>query len=316
MRIVVLDGYTLNPGDLNWDEFQVLGRCTIHDRTPADQTLERAAGHEIVLTNKVALSSTHFDGLPQLKYIGVLATGTNVIDLAAARERGIVVTNVPNYGAASVAQMTFALILELCAHTGAHSDGALAGRWSECPDFSYTDFPLIELEGLTLGLVGFGHIGRRVATIAKAFGMTVLVHTRSPLGQTEPGVQQVELESMLRESDVVTLHCPLTEVTRSLIDTRRLALMKPSAFLINTGRGPLVDEAALAEALNTGRIAGAALDVLSSEPPDACNPLLGARNCIITPHLSWATMAARGRLMKIAASNLRHFLEGAPNNTV
>jgi len=316
MNIVVLDGYTLNPGDLSWDALRSLGQCVIHDRTAADETLSRAEGHELVLTNKVMLNAIHLSQLPELKYIGVLATGTNVIDLRAAKERGIVVSNVPDYSTASVAQLTFGLLLELVVHVGAHSDGVRAGRWSKSEDFSYADFPLTELEGLTIGIVGYGRIGRRVASIARSFGMKVRVHTRSRPETEEDGVSYVDLEVLFRESDVVTLHCPLTKAMEGLVNARRLASMKSSAFLINTGRGPLVDECALADALNEGAIAGAALDVLAGEPPPATNPLLTARNCVITPHIGWATLAARRRLMEIVVNNVRAFLNGTPQNVV
>ncbi len=316
MNIVVLDGCTLNPGDLQWDALRTLGRCTIHDRTPAEQVLERASGHEIVLTNKVVLGASHFDSLPDLRYIGVLATGTNVVDLAAAARCGIVVTNVPDYSTASVAQLTFALLLELALHVGAHSDGVRAGRWSASKDFSYADYPLLELEGFTLGIVGFGRIGRRVAVLGQAFGMNVLVHSRTPLPRDETGMRFVSLETLFQESDAVTLHCPLTGQTRGLVNAQRLASMKPSAFLINTSRGPLVDEPALAGALEAGTLAGAALDVLSAEPPPPDHPLLSAPHCILTPHIGWATTAARRRLMEIVVTNVRRFLEGHPQNVV
>ncbi len=315
MKIVVLDGFTLNPGDLSWDELRALGECTIYDRTPPQETLRRAAGAEIVLTNKVVLDRHHISRLLHLRYIGVLATGTNVVDLIAARERGIPVTNVPDYSTPSVAQATFALLLELTHHAGHHAAAVREGRWSQCPDFSFHDFPLIELAGLTMGIVGFGRIGRAVAEIARAFGMNVLAYNPSPK-PTPPRVQPVELDTLFARSDVVSLHCPLTEQTRGLVNAARLARMKPGAFLLNTSRGPVVDEAALAAALNEGRLAGAGLDVLSVEPPPPDNPLLRARNCIITPHYAWATGAARRRLMQIAVENLRAFLAGRPQNVV
>lgn len=316
MNIAVLDGYPLNPGDLSWDALRALGHCTIHDRTAPDQTLACAAGNEIVLTNKVVLSARHLEQLPKLQYVGVLATGTNVIDLNAAAERGIVVTNVPDYSTASVAQLTFALLFELASHVGAHSEGVHAGKWSRARDFSYTDFPLIELEGLTLGIVGYGRIGQRVAAIASALGMQVMIHTRTKPQGVPHGSQVVDLDTAFREADVVTLHCPLTEATQELVNAERLATMKSSAFLINTGRGPLVDEAALTEALNSGTIAGAAVDVLSSEPPPKDNPVLRAQNCIITPHIGWATAAARRRLMGIVVANVQAFLNGELRNVV
>lgn len=315
MKIVVLDGFTLNPGDLSWEELRALGECVIYDRTAPEETLTRAAEAEIVLTNKVVLSREHIARLPRLRYISVLATGTNVVDLAAARERGIPVSNVPAYSTMSVAQATFALLLELTHHTGHHAQAVRQGRWSQCPDFSFHDFPLIELAGLTMGVIGFGSIGRAVAGIARAFGMAVLAFNPSPKPAPE-GVRFVELESLFRESDVVSLHCPLTPQTERLVNAARLALMKPTAFLLNTSRGPVVDESALAAALNEGRLAGAGLDVLSIEPPPPDNPLLRARNCLITPHYAWATAAARRRLMQVTVENVRAFLAGRPQNVV
>ena len=316
MNIVVLDGYTLNPGDLTWSALEALGTCRVFERTPPGETVARAADAEIVLTNKTVLDRDTLARLPRLRYIGVLATGYNVVDLSATRERGIAVTNVPGYSTASVVQLTFALLLELTHHAGAHADGVRAGRWSRSADFCYWESPLVELAGLTLGLVGFGNVGRGVARAASAFGVRVLVHTRTtPTGGVD-GVAFADLEIVFRESDVVSLHCPLTDATRHLFNRERLAWMKPTAFLINTGRGPLVDEAALADALNAGQLAGAGLDVLSTEPPAADNPLLAAKNCLITPHIGWATRAARERLMRVAVENVRAFLAGQPQNVV
>jgi len=315
MNIVCLDGYTLNPGDLSWDELQSLGPCTIYDRTPTAEVVRRAAEADILLTNKTELTGGHLQNLSRLKYIGVLATGTNVVDLAAARARGISVTNVPAYGTKSVAQTTFALLLELAHHTGDHARTVREGRWSHSTDWCYWDFPLIELDGLTLGIVGCGRIGRIVAELGAAFGMKVLAYNHT--AKTAPTfVRFVELEALFRESDILSLHCPLTPQTAELVNAQRLALMKPTAFLLNTSRGPLVNERALADALNSGRIAGAAMDVLSKEPPPSDNPLLTAKNCLITPHLAWATRAARSRLMKIAVENVRAFLQGRPQNLV
>jgi glycerate dehydrogenase len=315
VNIVILDGYTLNPGDLGWDELKALGPCAIYDRTPPAEVLSRAAEAEIVLTNKTVLDRPILQGLPKLRYIGVLATGTNVVDLAAARERGIPVTNVPAYGTKSVAQTTMALLLELTQRVGEHSAGVRAGRWSGNIEWCYWDHPLVELDGLVMGIVGFGRIGRAVAQLAFAFGMRVL--TSMPRPQPLPsGVRAVDLETLFRESDVVSLHCPLTPQTRQFVNAERLSWMKPTAFLLNTSRGPLIDEAALAEALNSGRLAGAGADVLSTEPPSPDNPLLKARNCFITPHLAWGTRAARLRLMKIAVENVRSFLQGKPQNVV
>ena len=315
-NIVVLDGFTLNPGDLCWDDLQSLGSCEIFDRTAPDQILTRCASAEIILTNKVPLTRETIAALPKLRYIGVLATGYNIVDAAAARERGIPVTNVPDYSTRSVAQLTFALLLELTHHAGHHAQTVRDGRWSRSLDFCYADFPLIELDGLTLGLVGYGRIGREVAKIARAFGLRVLVHTRTRPADAPADVEFVSLDELLRQSDIVSLHCPLTPETKNLINAARLALMKPTALLLNTSRGPLIDEAALADALNSSRLAGAALDVLSTEPPPETNPLLEAKNCFITPHIGWASSAARRRLMKIAVGNLRSFIGGAPQNRV
>ena len=315
MNIVVLDGFTLNLGDLNWEELKSLGPCTIYDRTPPAALAERATAADLLLTNKTELTGATIQSLPRLKCIGVLATGTNVVDMAAARARGIPVTNVPAYGTKSVAQLTFALLLELAQHAGHHAQTVREGHWTRSADWCYWDLPLIELDGLTLGVVGMGRIGRAVAELGAAFGMKVLASTHS-VSAAPPFIRLVELETLFRKSDVVSLHCPLTPQTANLVNARRLSLMKSTAFLLNTSRGPLVDQAALADALNSGRIAGAALDVLTTEPPPADNPLLTARNCIITPHLAWATRAARSRLMNIAVENVRAFLQGKAQNVV
>lgn len=315
MNFVVLDGYTLNPGDLAWDELKALGPGAIYDRTSPDELLTRAAHAEILLTNKVELTGRHFAQLPALKYIGILATGTNIVDLAAARERGIAVTNVPAYSTASVAQTTFALLLELTQHVGHHATTVRNGAWSRNADWCYWERPLLELAGLTLGIVGLGRIGTAVARLADAFEMVVLAH--NPKTHSAPAyIRWVELEELFRESDVVSLHCPLTPQNRHMVNRERLSWMKPGAFLLNTSRGQLIDEAALAEALNKGRLAGAGLDVLSTEPPPWNNPLLTARNCIITPHLAWATRASRARLLQVAIANIRAFLAGTPQNVV
>lgn len=316
LRIVVLDGYTLNPGDLSWDALRALGPCEIYDRMPDDQVVKRAAEAEVILTNKKVLTREQIGALPKLKYIGVTATGYNIVDVAAARERGIIVTNVPAYGTRSVAQMTMALLLELALHVGHHAQTVRDGRWTRSPDFCYWDFPLIELDGLTAGIVGFGRIGRAVADLAAAFGMKVLVHSRTVPAQLPSYVQFVDLESLFRGSDVISLHCPLTLETKHLVNAERLSWMKHTAFLLNTSRGPLIDEHALAKALNSDRIAGAGLDVLAEEPPPADNPLLRAKNCLITPHIAWATRAARARLMQVAVANVRAFLQGKPQNVV
>lgn len=316
MSIVVLDGYTLNPGDLSWDDLRALGECEIYERTPPELVVERARQAEILLTNKALVDRAALAALPKLRFIAVLATGYNVVDVAAARERGIAVSNVPAYGTSSVAQHTFALLLELTQHVGHHAAGVRDGRWVQSPDWCYWDYSLVELDGLTMGIVGFGRIGRAVAARARAFGMTVLAHTRTPPREAPGDVRFVDLKTLLRASDVVSLHCPLTEQTRNLVNVERLAWLKPTAFLLNTSRGPLIDESALADALNSGRLAGAALDVLAGEPPRADNPLLTARHCLITPHHAWATRAARRRLMNTVVENVRAFLNGQPQNIV
>jgi len=315
MNIVVLDGYTANPGDLNWDAFRALGTCTIHDRTPVAEIVVRAQDAEIVLTNKTVLSAGTIGQLPKLRYIGVLATGYNVVDIAAAHAAGITVTNIPGYSTRSVAQHTFALLLELTNQVGHHAARVAAGAWPVSPDFCFWDRPLLELDGLTLGIVGYGAIGRCVAEIGHSLGMKIVATVRR-VPADAPGVAFVPLEELLKTSDVVSLHCPLTDQTRNLINAQSLGLMKPSAFLINTSRGPLIDEPALASALHENRIAGAGLDVLSTEPPAANNPLLSAPHCMITPHQSWATRAARARLLDVAARNISAFLSGHPANVI
>lgn len=316
MNIVVLDGYTLNPGDLSWDGFIALGPCEIYERCAPEEVVPRAAAAEIVITNKVAISREQIAKLPGLRYIGVTATGYNIVDAAAARERDILVTNVPTYGTRSVAQMTFALLLELTQHVGHHAQTVRAGRWTRSPDFCYWDYPLIELDGLTLGVVGFGRIGRAVTDLAQAFGMRVIVSSRHTLKDLPPDVADVELDELFSGSHVVSLHCPLTPQTKNLVNATRLARMKSTAFLLNTSRGALIDEDALTAALNSGQIAGAGLDVLTIEPPPASNPLLQAKNCLVTPHIAWATRAARARLMDTAVANVRAFLDGKPQNVV
>jgi len=312
MKIVVLDGYALNPGDLSWDELKSLGEVEVYDRTPDNMITERAADAEIILTNKNLMMANVIEKLPRLKYIGVLATGYNVVDTEAAKRRGIIVTNVPAYSTASVAQHTFALILEFYNYPGKFSDEVREGRWSRNLDFCYWDKQLIELAGKTIGIVGFGRIGKAVARVAEALEMNVIV---SEVTDVE-GYENYPLDELLKRSDIVTLHCPLTPGTKGIINRERLRLMKPSALLVNCARGQLIVEHDLAEALNEGRIAGAALDVLSEEPPCPDNPLLKAKNCIITPHVAWATLEARQRLMKIAVNNVRSFMEGKPVNVV
>ncbi len=316
MHIVVLDGYTLNPGDLSWDAFATLGELTVHERTPAAEIVARAAGAEILLTNKTPLSAATIGQLPVLRYIGVLATGYNVVDTEAAAARGIPVTNVPEYGTASVVQLVFAHLLNLCNHVAEHGQSVRAGAWSRSPDFCFWEHPLVELSGRTMGIVGAGRIGKSVARVAEAFGMRVLVSGRPGGNRQGDAFERTDLQNLFRESDVVSLHCPLTEATHGLVNRDLLSLMKPGAFLINTGRGPLIVEEDLAAALNSGTIAGAGLDVLSTEPPAPDNPLLSARNCCITPHIAWATLDARRRLMQTASENLRGFLDGKRLNVV
>lgn len=316
MRIVVLDGYTLNPGDLDWSPLEALGSYAIYPRTPPDQVLGRAMGAEIILTNKTILNRDTIVQLPTLRYIGVLATGYNVVDVAAAKQRGIIVTNVPTYGTASVAQMVFAHLLNLTQHVAAHAESVRAGDWTRSEDFCYWRFQLVELAGLTMGIVGFGRIGRETGKLARAFGMKVIYHDVFAASVPAEEGTAVDLDTLFCESDVVSLHCPLTDTNLGLVSAARLNLMKPTAFLINTSRGPLVDESALAEALNSGRIAGAGLDVLCVEPPSSDNPLLTAKNCFITPHIAWATRAARQRLLETAVANVRAFVQGKPENVV
>jgi glycerate dehydrogenase len=317
MKIVVLDGYCLNPGDLNWDALRTLGDVELHDRTPASEAETRARGAAAVFTNKTPLPAAVLERLSDLRYIGVLATGYNIVDVAAAARLGITVTNIPTYGTASVAQFVFALLLELCHNVKLHSDAVRAGEWSRNPDWSFWKAPLMELAGKTMGIVGFGRIGRAVGRVADAFGMRVLANdTYQGDSPTWQGFRWASLEEVLRESDVVSLHSPLFPETKGMVNARTLAMMKPGAFLINTSRGPLVVDQDLADALNAGRLAGAAVDVLSAEPPSESNPLLSARNCLVTPHIAWATREARSRLMSLAIQNLTAFLDGKPQNVI
>ena len=315
MKICVLDGYTLNPGDLSWDALRELGECVIYDRSLPSDVVGRAAGADVVITNKAVVGEGEFAALRGLRFIGVTATGFNVVSIAAARAHGVVVSNVPGYGTRSVAQHVFALILELSQRVGAHSDGARGEGWASAKDWCFWNGPLVELDGLTLGIVGYGAIGAAVGEIGAAFGMKV-VATKSSRRAKPVYVEEGTVDEIFSRSDVVSLHCPLTDETKNLVYAGRLASMKASAFLINTARGPLVDEAALASALNEGRLAGAGLDVLSQEPPSVGNPLLTARNCVVTPHIAWATRAARSRLMDATVGNVRDFLAGVPQNVV
>ncbi|CAM4135857.1 D-2-hydroxyacid dehydrogenase [Shewanella aquimarina] len=316
MKIVVLDGYTLNPGDLDWQPLTALGEFHCFDRTAPAELIDRAQGAQVLLTNKTVLDGEGLKALPGLEYVGVLATGTNVVDLKAASELGIKVTNVPGYGPDAVAQMVFAHILHHTQRLSDHHNAVVAGAWSQAPDFCFTLAPLQSLKGKTLGLVGFGDIGRQVATIAKAFQMRVLVNTPSIKHDLPEGVCWCEREALFACADIISLHCPLTPDTEKLINRERLSAMKPSAILINTARGGLVDEQALADALSRGEIAAAGVDVLSSEPPQADNPLLSAPHISISPHNAWATREARQNLLTIAIDNLRGYLAGQPINQV
>ena len=308
MKIVVMDGYCVNPGDLTWDALRAFGEVEIYDRTPADQVVERAKGAVIALSNKTPWKAETLANLPELKYIGVLATGYNVVDVEAARRQGVTVTNVPTYGTASVAQFVFALLLEMCHNVRLHADAVRAGEWSRNADWSFWKSPLTELAGKTMGVIGFGRIGRSVGRIADAMGMNVIANdTYHGDPPQYPGFRWVQVDELLRESDVVSLHSPLFPETQGMINARTLALMKPSAFLINTSRGPLVVDQDLADALNSGRLAGAGLDVLSVEPPAETNPLLSAKNCLVTPHIAWATREARTRLMDLVIRTSRAF---------
>ena len=316
MKIVILDGYTANPGDLSWDSLKELGEVTVYERTRREEIAGRAADADIVLTNKVVMDREMMALLPRLKYIGVLATGYNVVDIEAARERDIIVTNVPAYSTESVAQTVFAHLLTVTNRTEHYAQQNRLGRWAENMDFCYWDTELTELAGKTMGIVGLGHIGRRVAKIALAFGMQVKAMTSKKAEELPAGIQKTELQSLLASADVVSLHCPLTEGTKHLIHRETLRLMKPSAILINTGRGPLVDDEALAEALNEGRLRAYCADVVTEEPPKADHPLLHAPNAFITPHIAWATVEARKRLLQTAIGNVEAFVNGHPVNVV
>jgi len=314
MKIVVTDGYTLNPGDISWDAIKALGELIVYDRTPADKIVERCSNAEVVLTNKAPFTKETLAALPKLQFIGVTATGYNVIDTKPAAEQGIVVSNVPGYGTASVAQHVFALLLELTNHVGKNAQSVAAGKWQQSADWCYAEAPVMELDGKTFGVVGFGNIGQKAAAIAGAFGMQVIYYNPRPKEST-PG-RQVKLEELFTGSDIVSLHCPLSSSNQEFVNAALLQTMKPSAFLINTARGQLIQEKDLADALNRGTIAGAALDVLSKEPPSEGNPLLQAKNCIVTPHNAWISREARQRIMSVTASNLAAFISGQPVNVV
>ena len=317
MKIVVLDGYALNPGDLSWQGFKDLGDLTVYDRTSPEEIVPRAAGADAILTNKVPVRESAIRKLPQLKYIGVLATGYNIIDIDAASRQHILVCNIPDYGGNSVAQLTFALLLELCHHVQRHSDTTRAGKWSASKDWCYWDYPLVELAGKTMGIIGFGNIGQKVGDMATAFGMNVVGAARRPTDQSHrKNFRWVSIPELLEISDVVSIHCPLTPETKGLINKEALRTMKRGAFLLNTSRGQIIIDQDLSDALNNDVIAGAGLDVLSVEPPPEDNPLFSAKNCVITPHIAWATREARARLMQMAVSNLEAFQEGKPVNIV
>jgi glycerate dehydrogenase len=317
MNIVVLDGFTLNPGDISWDGLSSLGNLTVYDRTPENKIVDRSKDAEILFTNKTPLRESVLRNLPSLKYIGVLATGYNVVDIDYAKSKNIPVTNIPGYGTASVVQMTIALLLELSQHVQLHSDSVHAGDWARSPDFCYWKTPLIELEDKTLGIIGFGRIGQGVADVATALGMNILGSAKTHSDQSaRKNFRWASIPEILKESDVVSIHCPLFPETQGLINAKSLRTMKPSAFLLNTSRGPIIVDKDLADALNNDIIAGAGIDVLSVEPPSADNPLFKAKNCIITPHIAWATKEARSRLMNMAEDNLSKFISGNPVNVV
>lgn len=312
MKICILDGYSLNPGDLDWSPVERLGDVTLFDRTPADKIVERAADADIVLTNKVPFSADTLRQLPRLRFICVLATGYNIIDTEAAARQGVVVANIPAYSTMSVAQMAFAHILNITNHVASYAREVADGKWTNCPDFCFWDSALTELAGKTMGIAGLGNTGMATARIAVAMGMKVVAMTSKSADTLPEGITPAPLDDVLASADVVSLHCPLTPSTRHLINAASIAKMKPSAILINTGRGPLVDEQAVADALNGGRLAAFGADVLSQEPPRGDNPLLSARNCFLTPHIAWATLEARTRLMSTATENVRQFIAGEP----
>ncbi|MDR2649263.1 MAG: D-2-hydroxyacid dehydrogenase [Clostridiales bacterium] len=319
MKIVVLDGYTENPGDLSWGSFKALGDLTVYDRTSAadaNEVISRVGGAEIVLTNKTPVSKAVLDACPAVKYVGVLATGYNVVDIEAAKASGVAVTNIPAYGSDAVGQFAIALLLEICHHIGHHSQAVAQGRWENCPDFCFWDYPLIELAGKTMGIIGFGRIGQTVGRIAQALGMNVVAYDESPNDSGRAVGDYVSLDELLRQSDVISLHCPLLQSTQGIINKGSIAIMKDGVIIINNARGPLIVERDLADALASGKVYAAGLDVVSSEPIKADNPLLKAKNCFITPHISWAPKESRQRLMNIAAENLRGFLNGRPQNVV
>ncbi|MEG1875063.1 MAG: D-2-hydroxyacid dehydrogenase [Angelakisella sp.] len=316
MKFVILDGHAANPGDLSWQALAALGELTVYERTPAAQTVERIGSAELVLTNKTLITAEVLAACPQLRYVGVLASGYNVVDIAAATRQGVTVCNVPGYSTDAVAQMVFALLLEVCDHVGEHNDSVHWGEWSECADFCYWKSPLIALSGRTLGIVGMGQIGCAVATIAKAFGMRVITCGSRPTPARAAVAQFVSMEELLATADVISLHCPLKPETKGIINRASIAAMKDGVILINTSRGPLVVESDLAEALNSGKVYAAAVDVVSTEPIAKDNPLLGCKNCIFTPHIAWAAKDCRIRLLEISTANVQAFLAGTPQNAV
>lgn len=316
MKIVVLDGFALNPGDLSWDNLKKLGECTVYERTKPEEVIERSFGADALITNKVVIDESLMEKLPGLKYIGVTATGYNVVDVRASTDRNIVVTNIPAYSTNSVAQLVFSHLLNVANRVELHAHSVKAGEWATNPDFAYWKTSQMELAGKTIGIIGLGQIGRKVAEIAQVFGMNVVFYNRSQKADLSDGMVQKNLDEVFAESDFVSLNCPLTNENAGFVNRKLIETMKPGAVLINTGRGGLVNEPDLAEALNTGKIAAACLDVLSTEPPLPDNPLIAARNCFITPHIAWATLEARQRLMNVTIENLENYLSGTPKNVV
>ena len=316
MKIVILDGYTENPGDLSWSGFETLGEVTVYNRTPADKIIERIGDAEVVYTNKTPISKECIDACPNMKYIGVLATGYNVVDYKYAREKGIPVTNIPTYGTASVGQFAIALLLEICHHVAHHSDAVHAGRWERSDDWCFWDYPLIELAGKTMGIIGFGRIGQTTGKIAKAMGMNILAYDSFCSDTGRAIAEYVELDELLAQSDVIALHCPLFPETQGIINKDTIAKMKDGVIILNNSRGPLVVEQDLADALNAGKVYAAGLDVVSTEPIKGDNPLLTAKNCFITPHISWAPKESRERIMETAVKNLEAYINGSPVNVV
>lgn len=315
-KIVILDGYTENPGDLSWAPFEALGEVTVFDRTPVDKIIPRIGSAEIVITNKTPLRRETLDACPSIRYIGVLATGYDVVDVQAARERGIPVTNVPSYGTAAVGQYAIAMLLEICHHVAHHAQAVRDGRWQACPDWCFWDYPLIELDGKTMGVIGFGRIGRQTARIAKAMGMHILAYDNTPCDEGRAIGDYVSLDTLYAQSDVIALHCPLFPETRGMICKQSIAKMKDGVILLNNSRGPLINEQDLADALESGKVYAAGLDVVSTEPIADDNPLLHAKNCFITPHISWASRESRARIMDMAANNLSQWLAGTPIHVV